>query len=242
MIIKPITSFILAGLLTTTFFAQQSIEPIEYSNITVREVYNKNWTIGAGLNIVDDSGSSSTGISDPSENWNFSRPFYLSTEFYLNNKFSFMSMLFFNQYTEGKNIDDTIYIIEGHEASYFAFDVNTKYYFRDLLKSYHFDPYIFLGVGYTNIGEYKGEPIDPGNLSFPDYVEVDEDGNMIVPSIGRLTLNAGLGLNYWFSDTWGLNLNLAAKLGIGNSEYDSGTPNGISNQFQYSLGALYMLK
>ena len=226
---------VLIGLLTTPFFSQTG-QAFDY-NSSIRETYNHNWSIGAGVNVVVDNASQNTGLTDPGDSWNFSRPFYVSAEFYLNNQFSFMSMISFNQYTEGKNID-ALYIIEGHEASYFAWDVNAKYYFRDLIKTYNFDPYVFLGAGYTDIGEYKGIPNNENN---PPDLEFDEDGNYIAPSIGRLTFNAGLGFNFWFSDTWGLNLNLAGKWGIPNSDYDK-EANVISNQFQYSLGALYVLK
>lgn len=203
------------------------------------EVYDHNWSIGAGVNIVEDGNKVIGGIIDPGKYWNFSRPFYVNAEYYLNNKFSFNAMISMNQYNEGKHIDH-VYILEGHEASYFAVDLAAKYYFRDLIKTYMFDPYVFAGFGFTNIGNYKGEPVNEYNLTYPDKIEVDADGNFVVPAIGRMTINAGIGFNFWFSQNWGLNLNLAGKWGIATGDQDKGG-NKISNQKQYALGVVYFL-
>ena len=110
---------------------------------TPRMNYEKNWSFGAGFNIVDDSGEKFGGITDPSENLNFSMPFYVSAEYYLNNKFSFMGMLSTNKYKEGK-----VYMkgeIVNGDASYFAADLNAKFSFRDILSSSAFDPFVFIG-------------------------------------------------------------------------------------------------
>ncbi|MDN3641802.1 hypothetical protein QWY87_03765 [Lutimonas halocynthiae] len=184
------------------------------------ENYEKNWSFGAGFNVVDDSGEVIGGISNPSENWNFSMPFYLSAEYYLNNEFSFIAMISTNKYQEGK-VYNKAYIVDG-DASYFSADLNAKFSFRDIMRSYKFDPYVFLGFGYNSIGEFKAVKKD-----FP--YDIYES-----PAIGRLTINTGLGFNYWFSQTWGMNLNLAAKLGAnGNEEHN--------NHKQFSLGAVYFL-
>jgi len=186
----------------------------------VNENYEKNWSFGAGFNVVDDSGMVIGGISNPSENWNFSMPFYISAEYYLNNEFSFMAMISTNKYLEGKVYNEG-YIVDG-DASYFSFDVNAKFSFRDIMQSYKFDPYVFLGLGYNSIGEFN---------------RIDKEypfGKTEFPAIGRLTINTGLGFNYWFSQTWGMNLNLAAKLGAnGNEDHN--------NHKQYSLGVVYFL-
>ena len=196
----------------------------------VNDTYHHNWSFGAGVNIVDDGNQILGGIGDPNKYWNFSRPFYISAEYYLNNMFSFTSMVSINQYKADKQIDGVI-ILDGHEASYFAFDLGSKYYFRDLIKTYKFDPYVFLGFGFTNIGKYQGKAIDkyyPGQ------------DILVVPSIGRMTINGGPGLNVWFSQTWGLNLNLAGKWGIATGDHEK-KGNDISNQKQYSLGVIYFL-
>jgi len=107
----------------------------------VNNNYDNNWSFGLGINIVDDSGTIGGGITAPSEYWNMGQPLALNAEYYLNNKFSFNAMFTMNKFKEGKNIDDLAHIIKGHEANYFAFDLATKLYLRDWLKTYKFDPY-----------------------------------------------------------------------------------------------------
>ena len=94
----------------------------------INDNHQNDWSFGAGFNIVDDSGVTFGGIANVWDNWNFSRPFYVSAEYYLNNKFSFMAMLSTNRYKEGKRVDNG-YIIEGSEANYFAADLNAKFSF-----------------------------------------------------------------------------------------------------------------
>ena len=196
----------------------------------VNDTYDHNFSFSAGVNIVEDGNQIFGGFLNPSEYWNFSRPIYVSAEYYLNNKFSFNAMFSLNEYKADKQID-FLYILEGQEASYFAFDLATKLYFRDWLKTYKFDPYISAGFGYTNIGAYQGIPVDKYT---PDQSIV------VVPSIGRMTLNAGLGFNIWFSQTWGLNLNMAGKWGIATGDHKK-APNDVTNQLQYAMGVVYFL-
>ena len=139
-------------------------------------------------------------------------------------------MVSMNQYKADKHID-ALYIIEGHEASYFAFDLAAKLYFRDWLKTFKFDPYISAGIGFTNIGEYKGIPEDK---YAPDQSVVS------IESIGRPTVNTGIGFNIWFSQTWGINLNMAGKWGVATGDQEK-TLNDVSNQLQYTMGVVYFL-
>ena len=196
----------------------------------VNDVYSHNWSFGAGINVVEDGNEIFGGFLNPNEYWNFSRPFYINAEYYLNNKLSFNAMVSMNQYKADKHIDH-LYIIEGHEASYFAFDLAAKLYFRDWLKTYKFDPYISAGFGFTNIGEYQGVPVDK---YAPDQSVVS------IESIGRPTVNAGIGFNVWFSQNWGLNLNTAGKWGVATGDHEK-AGNDVSNQLQYTMGVLYFL-
>ena len=175
----------------------------------VNDTYDHNFSFSAGVNIVEDGNQIFGGFLNPSEYWNFSRPIYLSAEYYLNNKFSFNAMFSLNEYKADKQID-LLYILEGQEASYLAFDLATKLYFRDWLNTYKFDPYIMAGLGFTNIGAYQGIPVD-------EYAP--DQSIVVVPSVGRLTVNAGIGFNVWFSQTWGLNFNAAGKWGIATGDH-----------------------
>lgn len=193
----------------------------------------KNWSFGLGVNFVDDSGRG-LYIGDQ---WNFSIPLTLSAEYYLNNKFSFNALFSINEYKEGKTIDGN-FIVKDFEASYFAADLAFKFYLREWFRTPVLDPYIFIGGGYTSIGEYR---VSPGYNGFSLDSELDENENLIVPEIGRFTFNTGFGMNIWISNNWGLTGAATGKWGFASGDYERGT-NSVSNQIQYTMGILYLLK
>jgi outer membrane protein W len=175
--------------------------------------HDNNWGFGIGLNIVDDSGTGFSELFNISDNWNFGTPAVLSATYYLNNKFSLSSSFSFNKYKEGKVIDGGS-VLSGSEARYFAVDFSVNYSFRDLFNTNAFAPYVFVGAGYTKISEYET------NIS-----------SGIIPDQGRMTANIGLGVNYWLSENWGLNMNVADKFGLADD---------ATNQFQYGFGINYL--
>ncbi len=177
------------------------------------------WFLGLGLNLIDDDFTGSNGSST-----NFSNPYILDAEYNLNNAFSFYGSLSFNKFVAGKVVDGRI-VQEGGDASYMAFDLGSNFYFRKIMNSYTFEPYLSAGLGYTDIGSYNALPIGSTKV-------------IEIPSIGRLTLNTGFGANYWLSSTWGMNVNLMAKFGINSKEDEK---DYVSNQMQISFGVLYSL-
>ncbi len=190
----------------------------------------KNWSFGAGVNIVDDY---ATGYGFYiGDNWNFSSPFALSAEYHLSNAFGFSALFTTNEYKEGKIIDGRA-IVEGYEATYFAADIAAKFYLRNWFRTPVLDPYIFVGGGYTTIGEYRASSVD--NDFNPESDELDEDGNLMVEEIGRFTVNTGFGMNVWISNHWGLMGAITGKWSVEDEKY-------ISNQIQYTMGVLYLLK
>lgn len=194
----------------------------------------KNWSFGAGINILDDSGNG-VYIGD---NWNISTPLAVSAEYHLNNTFGFMASYTMNKLEEGNKSDGNI-IVKGYEADYSAIDASIKFYFRNWINTPVIDPYIFVGGGYTTIGEYRASS---GNFDFnPETDDLDENGNLMVPEIGRFTFNTGFGMNIWVSDHWGIMGAATGKWGFANGDYERG-PNKISNQIQYTMGVLYLLK
>ncbi len=212
---------------------------IKQKNKKVNDSYDGNWSIGIGVNAVDDSGTLFKYLFD-GENYNVSNPYTVYIEYYSNNMFSYELILSFNEYIAGKNVDNTSYIIEGHEASYMAIDFAFKWYWRDFLHTTRFDPYVFFGLGYTVIGAYKSEPFPIQTHEDLSHVQVDEDGNFDVPEIGRITVNTGIGFNIWFTRIWAMNVNIAAKIGIGGGEYKRAS-NSVSHQKQYTIGTHFLL-
>jgi hypothetical protein len=171
------------------------------------------WFFGLGLNIVDDDFTSSLGPSN-----NFTNPYIFDAEYTLNNNFGFYGNLSFNKYIAGKVVDYR-FVQEGDEANYIALDLGSNYYFRKKLKNYKFEPYVSAGLGFTHISSYTAT-----NYVVP--------GVLTIPSIGRLTINAGFGSNYWFSPTWGMNVNAMIKYGLSSNIY-------VTSLIQYSFGVMY---
>lgn len=207
-----------------------------------------NWSFGAGINFVDDSGTNGKDIFNIKENWNFSFPITVSAEYYISNLWSISAVGSMNNYVSGKNIDSLGLVVKGFTADYYAVDLSAKLSIGDIFSSYTFDTYVFFGIGYNKIGRYKIDPfavdlpvdidVIPGEIN---GIPVDVNGFYDMPSVGKITLNGGIGFNYWFAETWGLNFNFAGKVAIGGGEVKTG-PNSVSNQAQLSLGVIYFLK
>jgi len=178
---------------------------------------SEKWLLGIGVNFIEDNGLK----ADIGTSIHFSNPLSLSAEYTVKNNWSINGSLSFNKYKAGKLVDGSLLLNES-DANYIAFDVSTKYYVSEALNISNIEPYALAGMGYTNIGSYQ--------VSLANSTAIKE-----IPQVGRLTLNTGVGTNYWFSNSWGLNLNLMGKFGIKsgeNKEY-------ISNQLQFSFGFIY---
>jgi len=200
----------------------------------VSDIIAGDWTLGFGFNVVDDGGVILGGIFNQKEYSHFNTPFIFYVENFYTKQFSFIASLSFNKYVKDKKVDRRGIILKGEEPSYFAVDIATKYYFRDIFLDYIFEPYIFLGLGYTSIGGHK---VNPFKVAVPSAVTVDENGIWNIPSTGNLTFNGGLGVNYWFSKSWGVNFNVAGKCGFVGGKYKE----IISNQTQFSVAGYYRL-
>ena len=207
-----------------------------------------NWSFGAGINVVDDSGTEGKDFFNTKEHWNISNPYLVSVEYYFDNQWSVVASGSMNKYVSGKNIDNSGVIVKGFAADYFAADLATRLYLGDLFSSYAFDFYMFLGVGYNKIGGYKLHPfvaevpvdtdIVPSEIN---ALPIDEYGYYNIHEIGKMTLNGGLGFNYWFAETWGVNFNFTGKFAIPSGDYKRGQ-NEVSDHAQFSLGLIYFLK
>lgn len=207
-----------------------------------------NWSVGAGINMVDDSGMKGKDFFNTKENWNVSNPYLVSVEYYLDNQWSIFASGSLNKYVSGKNIDSTGVIVKGFAADYFAADLAARFSFGDIFSSYNFDFYMFLGLGYNKIGGYKLDPFivdSPIDIDvIPDEINVfpiDRNGFYDIPEVGKMTVNGGVGFNYWFAETWGLNFNFTGKVALPSSEFKKG-PNSVSDQAQFSLGLIYFFK
>ena len=175
------------------------------------------WVVGFGVNAINNSDAQFKDLSN-SDHWAFAKiPFYVSAETTVASNLSVGATLSFNYFTEGK-----IYEVQtilgkdegGNDAGYTAFDLALRYSF---LKSKTFEPYLSVGTGVSHFGDYRTQ----------------ENPAVEVEPINIFTLNAGLGMNIWFSATWGVNLNASGKWGVAKD---------YTNHSQASIGVLYSIK
>ncbi|WP_299015755.1 OmpA family protein [uncultured Polaribacter sp.] len=145
---------------------------------------NNPWAIGFGLNNVDIYGSSDFGtqVEDllGNRDWNvlpsISR---ITGEKYLDKGFSL-------QLAGSLNKIETLIEENDSDLLYWAVDAIVKYDLNTLVgETGWFDPYVYLGGGYTAI---------------------DSDGEAM--------LNGGVGFNAWFNDNLGLNFQTGTKYGF----------------------------
>lgn len=181
---------------------------------------NSQWILGFGVNALNNSGDVTKNLTK-ADNWTFAKiPFYLSAELIFDGQFSLASILSLNYFTDGKFMNGEKIIGEdqgGNDAGYMAFDMNVKYSFSKLLNSNAFEPYAFIGAGVSHFGDYKTQ----------------ENPTELIEDISIFTFNAGFGMNYWFSSTWGVNLNATGKWGVATAS---------TNHLQSSIGVLYHIK
>ena len=175
------------------------------------------WVVGFGVNAINNSDAQFKDLSN-SDHWAFAKiPFYVSAETTVASNLSVGATLSFNYFTEGKIYEGKTILGKdegGNDAGYTAFDLALRYSF---LKSKTFEPYLSVGTGVSHFGDYRTQ----------------ENPAVEVEPINIFTLNAGLGMNIWFSATWGVNLNASGKWGVAKD---------YTNHSQASIGVLYSIK
>jgi outer membrane protein W len=161
--------------------------------------FSGRWIIGAGINMIEDSGHQKFGDFFTFKKKNLGTPFYVSAEYLINNKMSVSTTALFNKYQSGKQVQGLI-IQDASEPSYFAVDVAGKLFVWDILAQRKFTPYFTAGMGYRNISTYEA-----GN---------NAGTQVAIPKTRDITLNTGLGAYYWLNNSLGLNFNYIAKFAM----------------------------
>ncbi|MDA9803138.1 hypothetical protein N9B77_00255 [Flavobacteriaceae bacterium] len=180
------------------------------------ETIASSWVLGAGFNTVNNSGAGFKELTN-SDHWAFGKiPFYGSVETNFANKWRAKVTLSFNYFKDGKAFNGEILNGEsdgGNDAGYAAFDLAAQYYF---LKSKKYVPYLLAGMGLSHFGDYS----------------TTQEPLIVIAPLTVVTLNAGFGINYWFSKTWGINAQVMGKWSLGVKN---------NNHSQASIGAIYKL-
>ncbi len=155
------------------------------------------WIFKAGVNVVDSRGAREAinGIPFVNENAFGSLPLTFGIEKRINRIFGVNATSSVNNWEPFEGVIDGITVEE--RQIYFAFDVNGKVYFNELLN---------FGEGLSYLDFY-------GNAG-AGYFEISE---------GTFTLNYGAGVSVWLSDRFGLDFNATVKniLGDIQSQYES---------------------
>lgn len=159
---------------------------VTVSNVNAQDENNP-WVVGFGVNIVDfyDGSDITEQFKDllSNKDWNFlpsiSR---ISGEKYLDKGFTL-------QVAGSLNKIETVVTENDSDFLYWAVDAVVKYDLNNLVgETAWFDPYVYLGGGYTS---------------------VDDQGEGM--------LNGGVGFNAWFNENLGLNFQTGTKKGFSNN-------------------------
>lgn len=148
---------------------------------------NNPWAISFGVNAVDTRISAASKLEDQlsqffnaKDNWNILPSVsYLNVSKYVGSNFSFGitgSVNKIKRYVLPRVGEGPYTVVNPGDLNYYAADAVINYSLMSLIKSKRIDPSIHIGGGYTWMGD-------------------DKRGG---------TLNAGLGLGYWFTDMVGL--------------------------------------
>jgi OOP family OmpA-OmpF porin len=155
---------------------------------------NNPWAISFGANAVDTRVSAASSLEDQfsqyfkvKENWNILPSVsFLNVTKYVGNNFSFGvtgSINKISKYVLTRVGEEPYEVVNPGDLNYYAVDGVINYSLLSLIKSKTIEPSLHIGGGYTWIGDDKKAG----------------------------TLNAGLGLTYWFTETVGLSLRSTYK-------------------------------
>ena len=176
-----------------------------YKTIKAQKPYK--WMAGISWSAIDDDGRPFTGLFDV-PNWNYEfYPTRLSLDRYFKKGWSAEAVATYTKYLPGKLINGST----STSGIFFAFDVNGKYSFYQYYapNMRWFEPYFTFGAGYT----FRSAPIVSAH----------------VPNI-----NLGFGMNFWISQSIGVQFHSNAKFGMFPKIWNTNT-----NYLQHSAGIVY---
>ncbi|CAM4090993.1 OmpA family protein [Flavobacterium antarcticum] len=173
---------------------------------------NNPWAITFGVNAVDTRAGASDDFADKfnqpfkiKESWNILPSVsYLNLSRAVGDNFSFGVTGSINKITKltTREIGGTGYVVSNPgDLTYYGADGIIRYSFMNAIRSKVIDPSVHIGGGYTWMGDY-----DTG------------------------TVNGGLGLTFWFTETVGLALQSTYKHGFGDA---------IPDHFQHFAGLTF---
>ena len=168
-------------IVTAAFLLVQSVFSQDIELTKKDSIVESSWMVGLGFNAVDDAGSEFSNFLNATDNWNIVPfPSRVSLGRYFKSGLGIEAIGTYNRYKEGKTIDN---LIISEDINYYGIDLRFSYDLNGILgHTGFFDPYVGIGVGYTNAN-----------------------------NVGRGTYNTLIGFRTWFSDKFGLDFNSTGK-------------------------------
>lgn len=149
------------------------------------------WTIGVGVNIVDNDGFRFDKPFD-TDNWNFKNPLSINVERKWRDYFSTNLAITLNKLTKD-NKQNNGYLTES--SNLFAIDLTGRFIFDQFIWEQNpridpFEGYVLAGFGYTSV-------LDTDSIMF----------------------DVGLGFNFWLYEDIGIRLQTMGKFGFNDYQY-----------------------
>jgi hypothetical protein len=145
---------------------------------------NSKWTIGLGVNFIDNTSTLNNQFLNSSKHWNFIPALSIfSVERSFSEKVSVSSSIAMNVISSEKLQNGTTL---AEDVNYYGLDINGKFFFDDyIVKQSKIDSYVVLGLGINSVDDVTNQ-----------------------------TGNFGLGLNFWLQPNLGLRLQTVGKYGF----------------------------
>lgn len=148
--------------------------------------------VGVMWNIIDDDADRYANIFNVNDTWNLlPYPASLNVDVYFKKGMSLDMIASYNVYDTSKIINGA----RGRQGKTFTFDAHFKYSFGYLMRQQRFDPFVFIGAGYTG-----REAIFPQNM---------------------LSVNAGAGFNVMIWRRLGVQWRTTGRVGMLPAIYDA---------------------
>jgi OOP family OmpA-OmpF porin len=183
-------------------------------NVLVGQNYkNTDWCIGLGFNIVDDNNHRFDKLFDVKDSWNMAPfPSRINIEKMFNYGLSVDLAMSYNVYKKNNLIQGRL---ANYNRNYFATDLLIKYDLNELIgETGWFNPFIAIGGGYTMISADR---------------KVSQ-GDVKTPAQNIITLNGGIGSNFWISPQLAISVQALGKWNASNNQ---------GNHSQYVMGVIF---
>lgn len=174
------------GLMAVICYGLPSLHAQESGSLTPNDsIVKSSWMVGAGFNMVDDSGDAFNDFTTIKDQWNaVAFPSRLSIGRYFENGLGVEIIATYNRYKAGNTIDGSI---NPENKNYYGFDSRLSYDLNKIVgETGWFDPYVGVGLGYTDANDTP-----------------------------RATHNAVIGFRTWISERWGLDFSSSGKWSFG---------------------------